>query len=54
MNITVKFIIFGLADAPSFILNKEFKFFGPNLPKKGIFGPKPKQRTSPSSSVCPN
>ena len=35
-NIAIDYWIFELAWVPNFTLNKQFRFFGPNLPKKVI------------------
>ena len=35
--LTIKFSIFKLAQAANLILNTQTWFFGPNLPKKGIW-----------------
>ena len=38
VNIAIKFYIFECVKVPNFGLNWQFWLFGPNLPKKGIFG----------------
>ena len=42
MNITIEFSIFELVLTQSLILNRQFYLFVPNLPGKGISGPKQK------------
>ena len=46
MSITYELSIFELVQALRFIRNRQFRFFGSNLPKKGIFVPKQGKRTS--------
>ena len=43
---TIEVCIFELAFVPNFTLNKNFLIFGPNLPKKDIYGQKQKKWTS--------
>ena len=38
MDTTIEFCIFELVFVPNFTLNKQFWIFGPNLPKKDIYG----------------
>ena len=46
VNITIEFCLFELVQVPKFSLNREFWFFGPNLPKMDMSGGKEKKRTS--------
>ena len=43
MYIINKFSVCELTKTPSFIINRQFPFFGLNLPKKAIFGLKQKK-----------
>ena len=40
IKITIELYIFDLVYVPSLILNKQICYFGTNLPKSSIFGPK--------------
>ena len=46
IDTTIEFCIFELVFALDFTLNKQFCIFGPNLPKKDIYGQKQKNWTS--------
>ena len=54
VNTTIEFCIFELVKKPNFILNWQFWFFGPNLPKKGIYNLKQKKLKPPLNSAYSN
>ena len=43
IDTTIKVCIFELVFVSNFTLNKQFRIFGPNLPKKDIYGQKQKK-----------
>ena len=51
---TIEFCIFELVFALNFTLNKQFWIFGPNLPKKDIYGQKQKKWTLSLNSAYAN
>ena len=51
---TIEFCIFKLVFVSNFTLNKQFWIFGPNLPKKDIYGQKQKKWTSSLNSAYSN
>ena len=54
VNTTIEFCIFELVLLPNFSLNWQVWFFGPNLPKKGVFSLKQKKLTVPLNSAYLN
>ena len=54
VNITIEFCMFELVLVPNLTLNKQFWFFGPNLPEKDISGRKRKNWASPLNSAYLN
>ena len=53
-NTTIEFCVPELVSVPNFSLNWKFWFFGPNLPKKGIFGQKQEKSTAPLNCIYSN
>ena len=54
IDTTIEFCIFELVFVSNFTLNKQFWIFGPNLPKKDIYGQKQKKWTSSLNSAYSN
>ena len=54
IDTTIEFCIFELVFVSNFTLNKQFWIFGPNLPKKDIYGQKQKKWTSSLNSTYSN
>ena len=54
IDTTIEFCIFELVFVSNFTLNKQFWIFGPNLPKKDIYGQKQKMSTSLLNFAYPN
>ena len=54
IDTTIEFCIFKLVFVSNFTLNKQFWIFGPNLPKKDIYGQKQKKWTSSLNSETDN
>ena len=51
VNSAIEFCIFKLVCVPNFSLNRQFWFFGPNLPQKGVSPLKRKIWTPPMNSA---